>query len=758
MNLSGLATASRASNTLNMNRVSMWATAGLLLLQTTLWGESTSPAKSQAFETDTLPSEYLQLEEVVVMSTRATANTPVAYSEISTKSLREKAFGQDMPYLLHSTPSLVSTSDAGTGIGYSGFRIRGTDANRINITLNGVPLNDAESHGVFWVNMPDLSASLGSVQVQRGVGGSSHGAAAFGATVNMQNEPSGTLPYAGTEFSAGSFGTLKSSLRLGTGTLGKGFSFNGRLSSIESNGYIDRASVGLHSWYLNGTYAHNRTMIKLVALSGKEKTYQAWNGVSSALLSTRRTFNPCGLYYDDEGNEKYYNNQTDNYRQTHYQLLVSQQLTGGWNTHATLHYTAGKGYYEEYKPDAAFRKYGIQPFTKGSGTVVESSDLVRQKWLDNDFFGIIYSLNHTSEKGTRFTLGASANRYLGHHFGKVIWAKEVVGLASGHEYYRSRGEKEEAAAFTKMETPLLPRLTGYIDLQYRWISHRMAGIDDDLRDITQRHIFGFFNPKAGLMWKGEGGQSAFVSWGIAQREPNRNNYTDALPNEKPTHETLYDYEAGYRLQENALSVSLNLFYMYYKDQLILNGRINEIGEPLTSNIPKSFRTGMEWAADYRICPWLTWQGQLTLSWNRIKNFTEYVDNYDTELQDVNDLGETAIAFSPGVTGGTSLRFAHKQFGAEWRFSHVGRQYLDNTQSADRSLQAYSIHDVWVGYTIYPKWIKALEFGLQVTNLLNHKYENNGWVYSYIAGGERLKDDGYFAQAGRNYMGRIAISF
>ncbi|MGE4568385.1 MAG: TonB-dependent receptor [Bacteroidales bacterium] len=741
-----------------MNRVSILAITGLLLSQITLAGATTSPATLQPLDSDSIPSEYLQLEEVVVMSTRATARTPVAYSEISKKSLTEKAFGQDMPYLLQSTPSLVSTSDAGTGIGYSGFRIRGTDANRINITLNGVPLNDAESHGVFWVNMPDLSASLGSVQVQRGVGGSSHGAAAFGATVNMQNEPTGTIPYAGAEFSAGSFGTLKSSLKLGTGTLGKGFSFDGRLSSVESDGYVDRASVNLHSWYLNGTYKQNHTLVKLVALSGREKTYQAWNGVSSALLSTHRTFNPCGLYIDNEGNENYYNNQTDNYRQTHYQLLLSQELASGWNSNATLHYTAGQGYYEEYKPAADFSKYRLQPFTDGSGSLVESSDLVRQKWLDNDFFGMIYSLNHTSAQGTRFTVGASANRYLGHHFGKVIWAKEVVGLASNHEYYRSRGEKEEAAAFSKVDMALFGGLSGYVDLQYRWISHRMKGIDDDLRDITQRHIFGFFNPKAGLMWKGEGGHSAFVSWGIAQREPNRNNYTDALPNEKPTHETLYDYEAGYRFLGNGISVSLNLFYMYYKDQLILNGRINEIGEPLTTNIPKSFRTGMEWVADYRISSWLTWQGQLTLSLNRIENFTEYVDNYDTEQQDAHELGETTIAFSPGVVGSTSLRATRKQFSAEWRFSHVGRQYLDNTRSADRSLKAYSLHELWVGYTFHPKWIKALECGVRISNLLNHKYENKGWVYSYIYEGQRQKDDGYFAQAGRHFMGRVALSF
>ena len=418
-----------------MKRVFLLAFTGLMVFKTAMAGGHLSlttqhqvpevfipgeAGQSLLLSADSLSSEWLELEEVVVQSTRATGNTPVAYSEIGKKELSKKAFGQDMPYLLQSTPSLVSTSDAGTGIGYSGFRIRGTDANRINITLNGVPLNDAESHGVFWVNMPDLSASLRTVQVQRGVGTSSHGAAAFGATVNMQSEPTGSEPYAGVELTGGSFGTMKSSVKLGTGSLANGFSFDGRLSSVESNGYIDRASVNLHSYYLNGTYTHRNTLVKLVTLAGREKTYQAWNGVPSSMLQTHRTFNPCGLYTDENGNVHYYPNQIDNYRQTHYQLLVSQQLQRGWNTNLTLHYTAGKGYYEEYKPEASFEKYLILPFTDGAGTRVEESDLVRRKWLDNDFFGLIYSLNHTTEKGMRLSFGTSANRYLGNHFGKVI--------------------------------------------------------------------------------------------------------------------------------------------------------------------------------------------------------------------------------------------------------------------------------------------------------------------------------------------------
>ncbi|MDR0428871.1 MAG: TonB-dependent receptor plug domain-containing protein [Tannerellaceae bacterium] len=709
-------------------------------------------------------SKNVSLDEVVIIAAKAVKGTPVAYSDLSKEELSKQNDGQGIPYLISQTPSVVMTSDAGTGIGYSGFRIRGTDANRINITVNGVPVNDSESHGVFWVNMPDFASSVENIQIQRGAGTSTNGPASFGATVAMQTENPPMKPYGEYALSTGSFGTVRHTVKGGTGLLHNHFVFNARYSDIRSDGFIDRASARMKSYFVSAAWYGEHTLIKAQTFGSSETTYQAWNGVPSEMLhpsdpdiKPNRTFNSCGMYVEN-GETKFYDNQTDNYRQEHYHLTGSQRLGDFWNMNLTLHYTPGNGYYEDYKANAKFSSYKLPDYSDPEGNEMKRTDLIRRKWLVNDFYGGIYTANYQSDK-LQLTFGTAVNNYVGNHFGRVMWTKSANSLpAPDYEYYRNKGEKLDYNTYAKANWLFHPNLNGYVDLQYRGINYTINGSDDKAGDNL--HIdkhWDFFNPKVGLNYR-KNNHDAFVSFSVANREPNRDNFTEAAPNERPTHETLHDYEAGYHFRNSHFHIGANVYYMNYNNQLILSGKISEIGEALTTNIKDSYRMGIELTGSAAITQWLNWSGNLTLSRNKIKDFTEYVDDWDTGRQVSNYLGATTIAFSPDIIANSIFDVSYKGFSAGFHSQFAGRQYVDNTSSKDRSIDPYFVNSLRLGYVFKLTFMKEIAVDVTVNNLFNEEYETNAWVYSYMEGGIRKKDDGYFTQAGTNAMARVTFTF
>ncbi|MEA4917672.1 TonB-dependent receptor [Proteiniphilum sp.] len=727
---------------------------------------------------DEVPSDSLsqiQLEEVIVSATRVGTNTPVTHSNISKDAISERNSGQDIPYILLLEPSVIVTSDAGAGIGYTNFRVRGTDANRINISINGVPLNDSESHGAFFVNMPDFASSLSSIQIQRGVGTSTTGAATFGASVNMQTENVSRIPYAEISSSYGSFNTHRNTLKAGTGLIGNHFAIDGRYSTIASDGYVDRASVDMHSYYLSGAYLSDNTILKFVTFGGKQKTYLAWNGVDLDLvrrdpLNYTRTYNEMGQYIDDDGNVQFYDNQTDNYTQTHYQLHATHQFSPSLYMNAALHYTAGKGYYEEYRTGRKYVEYLLTPVVE-NGEERKKTDLIRQKWLDNDFYGATFALNYTQD---RFGLifGGGANNYDGNHFGKVLWVRHPnKNFDSDKDWYRNTGEKTDANIYLKLNVEPVRNLLIYADAQYRYIKYDMQGRDDKfdetenaMRDITQRHTFSFFNPKVGTTYRLDNHNHLYASFSVANREPNRNNYTDAGPNEHPTSERLYDTEVGYRYQSSIASFGANVYYMKYKNQLILTGKISEIGEILTSNIPDSYRTGVELTGGVQISPLLRWDANITFSQNKIKNFVEqdvavYDENEEWIEARSNELGTTDIAYSPDIVANSILSFSYRGFEIALHSNYVGRQYLDNTSSKERSIDAYFVNNLRASYSFKIPHVESVVLGVWVNNLFNVEYETNGYNYdSYYLNGKRVNEKRYFPQAGTNALANITIRF
>lgn len=701
----------------------------------------------------------IMTEATIITATRANEKTPVAYQNLNAEEISRKNQGRDIPFLLEQMPGLVVSSDAGTGVGPTSFRIRGTDMNRINITVNGVPLNDAESHGVFFVNMPDFASSLGSLQVQRGVGTSTNGAAAFGASVNLQTAPPPSEAYGLISNSYGSFNTWKHTVETGTGLINGKWAMDARLSKLSSDGYIDRATADLKSLYVSGGFYGKNTIAKLNIFSGKQTTYQAWDGVPSNILDTNRTYNGIGKYTDYLGNTKFYENENDNYQQDHYQFQVSQRLSGGLTGNFALHYTRGVGYYEQYKDNAKLNKYQIDPvLLPGDDSVLISrSDLIRRKNLDNHFYGFTWSLNYDLDK-LLLTAGGSGNIYDGLHFGNVIWAEFAQTAGYNHRWYENTGKKQDLNIYAKAQYQAARKLSLYGDLQLRGITYKLEGIDDDLRDITQTHDFLFFNPKAGVFYQLNRENSLYLSFAIANREPNRSNYTDADPDGiMPKSETLYDGEFGYHFNHDKFTTSVNTYFMYYKDQLVLTGAINDVGKGIMTNVPESYRLGIEILGEAQLSSTLSASANVTLSRNRIIDFTEFVDNWDTGIQLKDSIGNTNLAFSPSATAGAELSWAFsKGFEAALNGKYVSRQYIDNTSSVDRSLDPYFVTNFRLSWSLEPKFIRGLEFSLNVNNLLNAEYETNAWVYRYYSEGSYGKEDGYFPQAGINFMAGVAL--
>ena len=721
---------------------------------------------AQEAESDSL---HTSLQEVEIMSIRATKTTPVAYTNIGREELNKGNTGVDLPYLVSMTPSAVATSDAGAGIGYTSLRIRGTDGTRINVTANGIPVNDAESHNVFWVNLPDLASSVNDIQIQRGVGTSTNGAGAFGASINMQTSAFNTQPYAGFSGSAGSFGTHKETLRAGTGIINDHWAVDLRLSDIGSDGYIDRASTSLHSYYLQGAYYGNNTSVRLITFAGEEETYHAWNYASKEEMQQYgRRYNSCGyMYTDADGKAHYYDNQTDNYRQQNYQLLVDHHFDNRWSLNAGAHYTKGDGYYQEYKSGRKLVEYALQPFTV-DGSEVKKSDLVRKKAMDNHFGGAVFSLNYKSDRLSA-SLGGAANRYFGKHFGKVLWVKEYIGeLTPDHEYYRNNGAKNDANIYLKGDYRIADGLNLYADMQYRYIRYKIDGHNDKWNDATgalqQLAIdeeFSFFNPKAGLSWQIDRNNRLFASVAVAHKEPTRNNYTDGKLHERPTAERLIDYELGYTFGNRWLHAGANIYFMDYKDQLVLTGELNEIGEPLAANIPRSYRAGIELMAGITLPCGFRWDANATFSRNRIKEFTEVLYDDDTyERWEINH-GETHLSFSPDIIASNTFAYSRHGLEASLQSQYAGKQYMSNSDQEEHRLDAYFVSNLRLAYTFKLPHTKSITAGVTIYNLFDEEYENNGYAgsgYYTDADGTRHRYNyaGYAAQAGIHFMGHVNI--
>ena len=720
-----------------MKRIAILATA--IIIVNTVLGQTHDSTRRDSF---------LLLEPVEVKATRAGANSPFTKTNISKKEIEKMNLGHDLPFILNQTPSVVVNSDAGNGVGYTGIRIRGSDASRINVTLNGVPFNDAESQGNFFVDLPDFSSSVGSIQVQRGVGTSSNGAGAFGASLNISTNEAILKPYVEFNNSYGSFNTWKNTIKVGSGLVGDHFTTDFRLSRINSDGYIDRASTELKSFYFSTAYFGKTNSLRFNLFSGKEKTYQAWYGVSEGDLKTNRTINYAGMERPGEP----YDDETDNYKQDHYQLFYNQQLTSRINFNTGLFYIKGKGYYEQYKADQAYADYGLPEPVHGAD-IITNTDLVRQLWLDNDFYGNIFSF-HYKGNVSQFTLGGGWNRYKGKHYGDVVWAEK--GLTLPGRWYDLDADKNDFSIYFKEQTKIGSLVSIFYDLQYRRVKYNIYGFRYN-PELTIKSKYNFFNPKAGLSFQ-KNEWSGYLSYSRGQKEPNRDDFEAGL-DQQPKAERLNDFESGIEKKTNKYSIGITGYYMHYNDQLVLTGRINDVGAYTRTNIPQSYRAGIELVAAGEITSWLKATGNFSVSKNKVVDFIEYIDDYDNGGQQTKQYSSTDIAFSPNLVGGAVISFFPVK-NAELSFigKYVGKQYLDNTQDENRKLDAFYTQDARLIYTINKGCLKELNIILQANNLFNKMYEPNGYTFSYYYGGSLTTENYYFPMAGMNFMIGVNMKF
>ena len=689
------------------------------------------------------------LNEVVVSSTRANQKMGMAFTNVYQKDLKKNNLGQDLPFLLNQLPSVVVSSDAGAGVGYTGIRIRGTDPTRINVTLNGVPYNDSESQGTYWVNMPDFASSAQSIQVQRGVGTSTNGAGAFGASININTLSYEPDAYGETNFTVGSFNTFKTNVLASTGLLNNHFVVDARLSKLSSNGYIDRASSDLKSFYVSAGYYGKNSFVRFNAFSGKEKTYQAWEGVPENLLKTNRTFNPYT-----------YDNQVDDYQQDHYQLISSFKLNQNWTFNPTLHYTKGRGFYEQFKAQDKYANYGLPNVISGTETI-KKTDLVRRKWLNNDFYGVTYSLDYQSNKKFSTNIGGAWNQYDGDHFGEIIWAKNASTSNIRYRWYESNALKTDFNIFGKAYYQFSDAFNLFADLQYRTVQYDINGTGDKRQNITQKAAGGvthyqFFNPKFGVNYQVNKFSSVYASYAVGNKEPSRQDFVDNAP-KAPLAENLQDLEAGYRLTGTKFSFDANFYYMNYKNQLVLTGQVNGVGESIRINVAKSYRAGLELSATWKLAEKWKLAANTTFSQNKIKNFTETIVNYDGDADKINKFAKTDISFSPNLIAGGQLSYAPgKNVELAWLSKYVSKQFMDNTSDTHRSLNSFFVNDIRASYSIKPKFVKELTFSLLVNNLFNHLYESNGYTYSYISEKQTVTENFYYPQAGTNFLLAVKV--
>ena len=718
------------------------------------------------------------LEDVQVNTTRLSDFNTSQILVRRINPLERKNFGQDIPILLEATPSLVTTSDAGAGVGYTGLRIRGVDATRINVTINGIPVNDPESHAVYWVNMPDLASSIENIQIQRGVGSSTNGAASFGASLNIKTQDISEKPFGSIDQSVGSFGTYKTTIKAGTGIINKHFSLETRMSSIQSNGYLDRASSDLRSYFLSGSYIGKKSVLKAIVFSGKEITYQAWygtpesrvkgdtaamnayadrNGLSSEdrqnLLNAGRTYN----FYS-------YKNEVDNYQQDNYQLHFTHTFNDKLILNLAGHYTYGRGYYEQYRKGENLVDYGLNPVVIGLDTV-QQTDLIRRLWLDNDFVGAVYGLTYKPTAHLDFVLGGSANTYFGRHFGELVWAQYASNSEIYQRYYSNDSRKSEVSSYLKAVYKK-DRFDVYTDLQFRHVDYSFIGkelVNGIPVDVTQAVQFNFLNPKVGGSFKINSNQMLFLNGGISHREPVRADFIASTAENRPTFETLQDVEFGHQISTSKLNLTTNVYFMNYHNQLLLTGEINDVGAYIHSNVAKSYRLGVEVYGSYRFDKKLKLTGGITLSQNKIAQFNEYLDTYlDTVpyyTQQVITHTNTNMSFSPNITGNIGLDWMPiDNLNIAWMSKLVGRQFLDNTGNISRSIDPFNFSNVQFNFSIFDKFCKEIQFGLMINNVFNQMYSNNGYTFSYVFGGQTTTENFYYPQAGRNFMARVLLKF
>ncbi len=715
-------------------------------------------------------SAAIELRQLEVVGNRATANTPVAFTDVTGAELDAANDGRDLPYLIGNTPSVITSSDAGTGMGYTSLRVRGTDGSRINITTNGIPMNNPESHNVYWVNTPDIAASLRTVQIQRGAGTSTNGAGAFGASINMLTDAPSTEHYAELSGAYGMYNTNRESLRVGSGLIGGHWSFDARISHLGSDGYIDRASSKLWSYFGQAAYINGGTMVRLIAFGGKEVTYMAWDYASREDMEKYgRRYNPCGEYTDAAGNTAYYKDQNDNYIQHHFQLHLSQDLGSGLNLSAALHYTKDDGYYNQYKTRRTLVEYGLEPFYNSEGELIEKSDLIRLKKNQNGFGGGLFKLTWHRD-ALALTFGGAANYFRGHHFGQIAWVRNYVGAIDPlQKYYNNMGRKFDANVYLRGDYSITPHLNAYADLQYRYIRYTIDGVSDNYdwntgtgQQLRIHRKWNFFNPKLGLSYV-HGNHRAFASWSVAHKEPVRDNFTDGDANHRPEAERLFDYELGYSYDTRLFSAGANLYYMDYKDQLVATGQLSDTGNPLTVNTPRSYRMGIELQGALRPARWFDWQINATLSRNRIKDFTEYIYEDEWTNPISFDRGDTPIAFSPDFILHNTFNFHVAGFDANLASRYVSKQYMNNAAAEECTIDSYFVSDLHLAYTFAEiAGMKSLRLGFSIYNIFNEKYFNNGYCGAgyYMEDGKPViyRYSGYAAQAPAHVMGTVTMTF
>ncbi|MDB5282221.1 MAG: outer rane receptor protein [Bacteroidota bacterium] len=759
---------------------------------------STAQVDSLSMVKDTSKLQ-LNLNTVNINAVRAGSNSPTPYQVISKEELNKNNLGQDLPYLLNMTPSVVTTSDAGTGIGYTDIHIRGSDNTRINVTLNGIPVNDGESQGVYWVDIPDVVSSTQNIQIQRGVGTSTNGPGAFGGTISVQTQTPNQDPFGQIDVSGGSFNTFKGTAKAGTGLIKNCFFAEGSASWITSNGYVQRAAANLRSYFFQTGYQHKNTLLKFVYFGGREKTYQAWDGVLQDSLKTNRTYNDLGTDYGQHSPP--YANQTDNYGQDYFQLLFSQNLPKDLNLNIGLFSTLGRGYYEEYKVAQDLNSY-----FPGYDTVPVVQDIIRQKWLKNIYYGGTFALNYT-HKNIDAAFGGLLSQYRGENFGKVIWADGISNLPDQY-YYDGHSVKNDFNVYAKFNYNLLQKINLFADLQYRYVSYQTNGTDDNLSAYSVNKIWNFFNPKVGVLYKVKPAQQIYASFALGNREPNRDDILAATATQQPKAETMRDLEVGYRgvFKESATfrsALNLNYYLMHYKDQLVLTGRLNDVGNPIKANVPVSYRTGIELSGsfsfykrprEYEIpigasglgTAWVVPTGHgreffrinytFTYSLNKISAFDESIYTYDPDYVPIDSLTETIhhkntnISFSPSIIASLELvAYPVKGLSISLLSKAVSKQYLDNTSNDDRMLKAFYYTNINISYTVpLNKAGKEITLKLLLNNIFNHLFESNGYTYTekYAApdnnGNLQVSPaytyNYYSPQAGFNVLAGISVKF
>ncbi|WP_372917907.1 TonB-dependent receptor, partial [Salegentibacter sp.] len=695
------------------------------------------------------------LDEVFLSSLRVNAQSPITYSNLTNEEIEDRNLGQDIPILMNYMPNVVSTSDAGAGIGYTGIRVRGSDGTRVNVTINGVPYNDAESQGSFWVNLGDFASSVENMQLQRGVGTSTNGAGAFGASLNILTDGYKEEASAELANSVGSYNTRKHTLKFSTGLIDENWEFAGRVSQIKSDGYIDRAESDLKSYFLQGTFVDENTLIKALTFGGSERTYQAWYGIDAETLETDRTFNPAGIYEDENGETRFYENQTDNYKQDHYQLLWNEEYNSNWSSNLALHYTYGRGFYEEYEEGADLTEFGLEPFEAG-GEMISNSDLVGTKWLDNHFYGTTFGINY-QESDFDLVLGGGWNKYVGDHFGEVIYTKFARNKRPYEPYYENTATKTDFNIYGKATFSITEKLAAYADLQLRTVNYETEGILSDGSDFPVDDNLNFFNPKAGLTYQMNTGNQFYFSFARAHREPSRNDYE----NGDPEPEELNDFELGWRYNSPNVQVNSNLYYMDYQNQLVLTGGLDEVGAFIRENSGESYRLGLEIDASIRISDKINWRPNLSLSQNQNIDF---VSTWDGEAV---NFGNTEISYSPTIVAGNMIGYTPIE-GLELNFlsKYVGEQYMSNIETEASKLDSYFVNDFNVQYS----WkdaplFKEVVFTGLLNNIFGVEYVSNGYYYTYdvpnpeFASGLQTYDGaGYYPQATRNFLVGVTLKF